>query len=118
YAHETGDGGWWLSVTECHPLLEGWSQHSLLMEVLDTYRRLRDGVDVPEHTSPASGVRFADFIAAELESLADDADRDYWQGIVDGKAPFVFPAGWADPVSADPAVAPERLQVPVPIQHL
>ncbi len=117
YAHDTGDAGWWLSVTECHPMLEGWSQHSMLMEVLDTYLRLRDGVGVPEYTAVV-GVRYADFIGAELESLADEADRGYWQAIVDGHAPFAFPAGWGDPACADPAVAPERYQVPVPIQHL
>ena len=25
---------WWLTITECHPILEGWSYHSLLMELV------------------------------------------------------------------------------------
>jgi len=42
-AHGCGDGSWWLSVTECHPILEGWSHHSLVMELLGLYAQFRDG---------------------------------------------------------------------------
>jgi amino acid adenylation domain-containing protein len=119
YVHDTGDGGWWLSITECHPVLEGWSHHSLLMELLDVYDRLRDGIDVPETTTEnGDGVRFADFIAAELESLGDEADQGYWRKVVDGHAPLTVPSGWGDPDYADPAVTPVRYQAAVPIDHL
>ncbi|MGF1426919.1 amino acid adenylation domain-containing protein [Kitasatospora sp. LaBMicrA B282] len=97
HAHVT-DHGWWISVTECHPIMEGWSQHSLLMEILRGYGRIRDGLapQCPE----APDARFADFIAGELESLADEDDRGYWRGIVQGRARFMLPTGWgeADPV--------------------
>ncbi|WP_441245336.1 amino acid adenylation domain-containing protein [Kitasatospora sp. McL0602] len=97
HAHVT-DHGWWISVTECHPIMEGWSQHSLLMEILRGYGRIRDGLapEAPE----APDARFADFIAGELESLAAEDDRAYWQGIVQGRARFMLPTGWGEEGSA------------------
>ncbi|MFF4156739.1 amino acid adenylation domain-containing protein [Streptomyces sp. NPDC001678] len=94
FAHVTGETTWWLSLTECHAILEGWSYHSLLMELLAVYRRLRDG-DAPEPVEPAA-VRYADFIAAEQASLASEEDPAYWAGIVAGHARFELPAGWGD----------------------
>jgi amino acid adenylation domain-containing protein len=94
FAHLTDGDGWWISVTECHPILEGWSHHSLLMELLTAYRELRDGGPVSPYELPE--VRFADSIAAELTSLASAEDRLYWQGVVDGHTKFTLPAGWAD----------------------
>ncbi|AZQ72655.1 amino acid adenylation domain-containing protein [Streptomyces luteoverticillatus] len=94
FAHVTGETTWWLSLTECHAILEGWSYHSLLMELLAVYRRLRDG-DAPEPVEPAA-VRYADFIAAEQASLASEEDPAYWAGIVAGHSRFELPAGWGD----------------------
>ncbi len=96
--HAGGAGGWWLSVTECHPILEGWSHHSLLMELLDGYRRLRDGYEPEPHHPPA--VRFADAIAAEVDALASIEDREHWRDVVAGHAVFTLPGHWGDPEPA------------------
>ncbi|MEU9482029.1 AMP-binding protein, partial [Streptomyces sp. NPDC048191] len=112
FAHTTENNGWWISVTECHPIMEGWSYHSLLMELLGCYMRLRDGLEPEPYDVP--DVRYADFIAGELESLASDEDRAYWAGIVSDYTKFTLPAGWND--SAD---APQRThQIPVPWHDL
>ncbi|MFI8835437.1 non-ribosomal peptide synthase/polyketide synthase [Streptomyces afghaniensis] len=94
FAHVTDGDCWWISVTECHPVLEGWSHHSLLMELLALYRQLRDGLEPEPYEAPA--VRFADFVAGELESLASTEDRAYWRGVVDRHAPFSLPTGWGE----------------------
>ncbi|GAB7045391.1 hypothetical protein JCM9534A_05170 [Catenuloplanes indicus JCM 9534] len=94
FAHLCDDKTWWLSVTECHPILEGWSHHSLLMELLDAYRAIRSG-QAPAPAGQAA-VRYADFIAAEVELLDRGDHRDYWQEIVDGYPGFAMPAGWGD----------------------
>jgi len=90
-AHGCDDGSWWLSVTECHPILEGWSHHSLLMELLGLYMQLRDGLAPEPFVAPA--VRFADFVAAELRAVESDGDRAYW-GHVAAVPKFSLPAGW------------------------
>jgi amino acid adenylation domain-containing protein len=93
-AHVCEDDVWWISVTECHAILEGWSYHSLLMELLGCYRRIRDGL-APEPFEPPA-VRYADFIAGELASLASAEDRSYWRSIVTAYPKFSLPTGWGD----------------------
>ncbi|HKT04252.1 MAG TPA: amino acid adenylation domain-containing protein, partial [Rugosimonospora sp.] len=110
-AHHESDKSWWLTVTECHPILEGWSHHSWLMELLDTYRQIRDGIEVVE-PEPAQ-VRYADFIAGERRALSSAADRGYWRDIVTGYAKFELPPGWGDPTAA-----PEQYLVPVAFHDL
>ncbi|MBE1533910.1 non-ribosomal peptide synthetase [Actinomadura algeriensis] len=91
-AHRCDGTAWWITVTECHAALEGWSYHTILMEVLETYRALRDGAEPP---APAErpAVRYADFIAAELEVLADPAEREYWRALVAAHPRFTLPEG-------------------------
>ncbi|MFH0521477.1 amino acid adenylation domain-containing protein [Streptomyces sp. M41] len=101
--HACDDGSWWLTLTECHAVLEGWSHHSLLMELVTTYHALRAGEPLPDPDTP--NIRYADFVAAELASLAGDEDRAYWKGILDEHTPFEIPSGLGD----DPATTPRGL---------
>ncbi|MFJ5552101.1 amino acid adenylation domain-containing protein [Streptomyces sp. NPDC093225] len=105
HAHLTGDGaGWWISVTECHPILEGWGHHSLLMELIEVYRAVRDGREPEPFDAPA--VRFADFVAGELRAVDSAEDRAYWRSVVSEHAPLRLPQGWGD----DPALPRETVQ--------
>nr|WP_062330537.1 non-ribosomal peptide synthetase [Herbidospora sakaeratensis] len=87
-----GPGRWALTITECHAILEGWSYHQLLMELLTTYQDLVSGRDPVTPEIPR--VRFADFVAAERDSLAGEADRAFWAGVVGGAARFEPPPAW------------------------
>ncbi|MEU6896359.1 amino acid adenylation domain-containing protein, partial [Streptomyces sp. NPDC046557] len=90
--HLESDEAWRLTIAMSHAVVEGWSVHSLLMELLGVYRQLVVGGAVVEPEVPS--VRYADFIAAELDSLAGEADREFWQGVVDAYVPLVLPAAW------------------------
>ncbi|WP_051110282.1 non-ribosomal peptide synthetase [Saccharomonospora halophila] len=105
-AHVHADDRWSLTITECHPILEGWSYHLLLMELLDCYAAIRDGRD-PEF-APAPEVRYADFVAAERASLDSDADREYWTRVIEGTEKLELPRAWAGP----PGPGYYRLEVP------
>ncbi|MEV6722466.1 amino acid adenylation domain-containing protein [Streptomyces xanthochromogenes] len=108
HAHLTDDpGGWWISVTECHPILEGWGHHSLLMELVECYRELRDGREPAPFDAPA--VRFADFVAGELTALESAEDQAYWQAVVEEHAPLRLPEGWGD----DPGLPRETVQAAI-----
>ncbi|MEZ0090173.1 amino acid adenylation domain-containing protein [Streptacidiphilus sp. EB129] len=111
-AHLIDEGSWWFGLTECHSILEGWSFHSLLMEVLAAYRTLRDGSEPEQPAVPA--VRYADFIAAELRALDSAEDRGYWQDVVRRHATFALPAAWA----GDPAQPRVPYRVRIPYQDL
>ncbi|MDQ1026939.1 amino acid adenylation domain-containing protein [Streptomyces umbrinus] len=112
YAHVAGDGSWWITNTECHAILDGWSHHSLLMEVLEEYGRVRDGAEPSEPARPAT--RFADFVAAELDVLASADSRAHWQSVVDDHARLTVPAPWR----GDPADTGAPYRVPVPFHDL
>jgi Condensation domain len=107
------DQAWWLSLTMCHAIIEGWSHHSLLMEVLDCYRQIRDRGEA-EPVAPIP-VRYADFIAGEIAALESPQDREYWSGIVGRYPPFALPAGWGE----DPGIprSPARATVPLAGLH-
>ncbi|MEV0187424.1 amino acid adenylation domain-containing protein [Kitasatospora purpeofusca] len=105
--HIEARDAWRLTVGYQHAIADGWSLNSLLMELLDCYRTLRDGGEPAPHTEPS--VRFADFIAAEQASLSSESDQSFWQDVLDRHTPAAVPASWADP-SAE--VRNHGLQVP------
>ncbi|MEU6862123.1 amino acid adenylation domain-containing protein [Streptomyces sp. NPDC046876] len=111
--HLVDDESWWLSITECHPVIEGWSYHSQLMELLRAYKAMRTGGE-PEPAPPVPAVRYADFIAGELRSLASAEDRDFWRGLVDGHERFTLPAGWA----GDPEGPDERYRIDIALDEV
>ncbi|MFF2355011.1 amino acid adenylation domain-containing protein, partial [Kitasatospora sp. NPDC058115] len=90
--HLESDRSWRLTFTQCHAITDGWSVNSLLMELLEAYRCLRDGVPLTLPQPPA--VRYADFIAAELECLDGEKSQAFWQDITSLHAPLTMPAGW------------------------
>ena len=87
------DDVWWISITGCQAVLEGRSHHWLLMEVLEAYRRIRDGRALSWPPDPA--VRYADFIAAEIAGLSDSADREHWRSLVTTYPKLTLPPSWA-----------------------
>ncbi|MGW6985773.1 condensation domain-containing protein, partial [Streptomyces sp. NPDC054932] len=106
-AHLVSDDAWRLTMTQCHAITEGWSYHTLLMELVDAYRS----------ASPVAEplpVRYADFIAAELTSLASEQDREHWRELVTENARFTLPAHWAE----DPSVPRTRTGVRLPVTAL
>lgn len=111
HVHLCDDESWWLSITECHPVLEGWSYHSQLMEMLTAYQRIRDGL-APQEPEPTP-FRYADFVATELQALDSAEDQEYWRGVLADHAMFTVP-----PALADPAGGTRRYQLMIPIDDL
>ncbi|MFF2046199.1 condensation domain-containing protein, partial [Kitasatospora sp. NPDC058170] len=91
--HLEDDNAWRLTFSYNHAIAEGWTLNTLLMEIVECYQHLHDGRELPDHQAPS--VRYADFIAAELESLASPEDRAFWQDVVGGHAPLRLPADWS-----------------------
>ncbi|MGH3739464.1 MAG: condensation domain-containing protein, partial [Micromonosporaceae bacterium] len=116
-AHRVSEHAWWLSMVECHAILDGWSHNSLLTELLATYRELRDAgdaavvsgvVDVsgrsdttrtPETATHHPTVRFADFVAAEREVLGSAEHREFWERRLAGRPASALPAHWGEAVA-------------------
>ncbi|WP_341716335.1 amino acid adenylation domain-containing protein [Micromonospora sp. FIMYZ51] len=99
HARTCPDGSWWLTLTECHPILDGWSYHSLIMELLREYHRIRAGAPIAPQQTPS--VRFADAVAAERRSIAAEVDREFWRRALVGRTRHELPTGWGDADAPD-----------------
>jgi amino acid adenylation domain-containing protein len=86
------EDGWWFTFTEFHPILEGWSFHVLLTEVLEHYHALCDGIEYAPNPLPA--VRYADFIALERREMHSAEHAAFWQDVVTQYPKLELPAAW------------------------
>ncbi|HKT02550.1 MAG TPA: condensation domain-containing protein, partial [Rugosimonospora sp.] len=95
HAHTAEDSTeWWITLTECHPIIEGWSFHTMLMEILTGYREIRAG-RVPPEPEPVR-FRYADYIVAETAARQSAEHRAYWRGVVEGRVDVSLPSAWQD----------------------
>ncbi|MEU8379033.1 amino acid adenylation domain-containing protein [Streptosporangium sp. NPDC048865] len=74
----------WLFVTQHHAVLDGWSERSMFAELLNRYAGRH------HHGPPAS--RFGTYVRLEQESLADDADREFWKAQLEGATYAALPS--------------------------
>ncbi|MGP3955770.1 amino acid adenylation domain-containing protein [Nonomuraea sp. 3N208] len=97
YAQRLDRRRWRLGWVECHPILDGWSHNSLLTELLEVYRAVRDGRPVPE-PAPCP-VRFADAVGLERAALASAEQRDFWESRVRGFERLRLPDAWTTDIA-------------------
>ncbi|GAA1227071.1 hypothetical protein GCM10009665_16980 [Kitasatospora nipponensis] len=108
-ACQLDEENWQLSVSYAHAILDGWSQNSLVAELLGYYRAIRDGHPPAPPAPPAA--RFADSIALERQALDRPADQEFWRDRVARFDVLRVPEGWAagsqkaDGTGAQPAAA-------------
>ncbi|MEV4616041.1 amino acid adenylation domain-containing protein [Kitasatospora sp. NPDC049258] len=112
HVHQTAEDRWTFSFIECHAILDGWSHHSLIDEVMRDYRAIRAGQAPAGPTGHT--VRFADHVALERRSLTSTEDRAFWQERVAGFDRVALPPAWA----ADPQAAERPFQITVPFRDL
>ncbi|SFX77633.1 amino acid adenylation domain-containing protein [Streptomyces atratus] len=109
-AHRVADDRFYLSLTEHHAVLDGWSHNSVLTEIIACYRAIRAEGTPPDAPRPA--VRFADFIAQERRSLDGPEDREFWAGRLESAVRLTIPPAWADPDG------PGDYHLRVPYRHM
>ncbi|MBO4207984.1 non-ribosomal peptide synthetase [Micromonospora echinofusca] len=93
HVHQTDLTRWTFSFIECHAILDGWSHHSLIAELLADYRAIRDGRAPGAPTGHT--VRYADFVAAELRAVASPTEQDFWADRLDRFDRVTLPDSWA-----------------------
>ncbi|MFJ6621720.1 amino acid adenylation domain-containing protein, partial [Kitasatospora sp. NPDC091335] len=97
-AYRLDERHWQLSVSNCHAVLDGWSQTSLVAELLGYYRDLRAGREPAPAAPPVA--RFADAVALEKRALRSAADQEFWRDRVARFTPLTVPQAWAAPPGA------------------
>ena len=76
HIHHRAEDSFNFTLTECHPILDGWSLHSLLAEIFTSYFDALNGRSTP--ASPLSS-SYREFVRRERLALASEECRLYWQ---------------------------------------
>ncbi|WP_340676610.1 amino acid adenylation domain-containing protein [Paraglaciecola sp.] len=68
------------TMTECHPVFDGWSYHSMIVEVFNRYASKLKNID---YVAMDQGrYRYADFVALEKRIVQDDKQKEFWQSLL------------------------------------
>jgi amino acid adenylation domain-containing protein len=78
FVHRYSADSFYLTVSEHHAILDGWSSATLMTELCQHYMALA-GMPVPP-LQPAPAISYAQFVALERQAQADEACRTYWEG--------------------------------------
>jgi amino acid adenylation domain-containing protein len=92
FAHRRSEETFQFSLTECHPIIDGWSTTSTLAEMAEYYFTLVNH-EAPPHRPPLIGA-YRDFINLELQALASSQSRSYWTEKLSEGTPVKLPR-WA-----------------------
>ncbi|PHM54829.1 pyoverdine synthetase D [Xenorhabdus hominickii] len=70
------DNSFQFTMTECHPVFDGWSYNTMIVEVFNRYATLTGQVNwqAPDKKS----LEYRDFIALEQAAIADEQQKAYW----------------------------------------
>jgi len=77
HLHRRTDESFQFTLTECHPILDGWSLNSTLSEIFTSYFSLLAGQLTPPDPPPSVTLR--DFVSMERHALASEEHRVFWQ---------------------------------------
>ena len=102
------------TITECHVLLDGWSENSTLSELWDLHFSLAAGKDVSFKAPPKGTYR--DFVALEQQIINQESHKIFWQKQLADFEPVTLPR-WPDcyrserstPVCSRPLRLPGKL---------
>ncbi|WP_137936792.1 non-ribosomal peptide synthetase [Chitinivorax sp. B] len=99
------------TMTECHPIYDGWSYHTMIVEVFNRYAGLTGDSTFTE--PPALNVSYRDFVEMELAAVNDPAHQQFWGDWLEDctilKLPRLMPT---PPGSHTPSLKAVRLTLP------
>ncbi|WP_199351108.1 non-ribosomal peptide synthase/polyketide synthase [Haliangium ochraceum] len=114
FVHLRSDDTFQFTLTECHAIIDGWSLHSVLVEIFNHYFALMHGGELPAYEAPRLSYR--DFVALERRVLAAPAHRAFWSEQLDGAAAVRLPRHMSPLPGREPVIAmisrhiPEQLE--------
>ena len=76
HVHRRTDETYQLTLTEFHPILDGWSLNSTLAEIFNLYFALLNKQPLPDER-PLAGT-FRDYVVLERKALESEGSKEYW----------------------------------------
>ncbi|HEY0079207.1 MAG TPA: amino acid adenylation domain-containing protein [Pyrinomonadaceae bacterium] len=89
FVHRRTEESFQFSFTENHAIIDGWSTTSTLAEMFDYYLALVS--HEPPPVEPPISLAYRDFVALELQSLASEETRGYWERALTDAPPARLP---------------------------
>ena len=77
HIHRRSDESFQFTLTESHPILDGWSLNSTLTEIFTSYFAMVNGQAATQPLPPS--VTFRDFVLLERQTLESEEHRVFWQ---------------------------------------
>lgn len=77
FIHLRSDTSFQFTMTECHPIFDGWSYHSMIVEVFNRYMCIVD--NRPYEEKNQGRFRYRDFVALEHRVSQDTEHQQFWQ---------------------------------------
>ncbi|WP_281170179.1 amino acid adenylation domain-containing protein [Glaciibacter superstes] len=99
--HQADSNSFWITITECHAILDGWSHHSLVGSLMEEYRSLNENKLSARSTILPSTTRYADFVALERQLEESDSERRFWATRFDSPDSLSIPTGWGAPHASE-----------------
>jgi len=112
--HQLADDFFRFTVTEFHPILDGWSLTMLLRDIFTAHERLATGSAASDEPPPRAG--FKDFIRLERAAMGSEESRSFWQQTLAGRTPVKLPRWPALPESGARTGVREARYTVVPAQ--
>ncbi|MFC5743612.1 non-ribosomal peptide synthetase [Dyella tabacisoli] len=84
FVHRMSDTQFRFSLSFNHAVLDGWSDASLVTELMQRYQARLGGRSMP--AEPLS-IKYRDYIALEQQAIASDATRTFWRDMLAGYRP-------------------------------
>ena len=82
HLHRRSDESFQFTLTESHPILDGWSLNSTLSEIFTNYVAMVNGQTTTQ--SHPQSVTFRDFVLMERQTLESEEHRAFWQERLQG----------------------------------
>ena len=89
YAHRRTDDTFQFTLTEFHPIFDGWSLTSTLTEIFENYFAIVENQPLPE--APPTAVTFRDYVALERKTLESPEAQRYWYEKLQDATPLELP---------------------------
>lgn len=89
YVHRRTDDTFQFTLTEFHPIFDGWSLTSTLTEIFENYFAIVENQPLPE--APPTAVTFRDYVMLERKALESAEAKRYWDEKLQDATPLELP---------------------------
>ncbi|CAH9049678.1 Dimodular nonribosomal peptide synthase [Pseudoalteromonas sp. CIP111854] len=89
FIQHRSDNSFQFTMTECHPIFDGWSYHSLIVDAFNLYAEKmgrRSATALPE-----LNWRYADFVATEQATINNPQSIAFWRNYLADFEPLALP---------------------------